>query len=282
MFSFNAGRLPDFLIIGAQKAGTTWLRALLRQHPDVYMPGREIHFFNNKRNYRRGVDWYKRRFLLAGSATHVGEKTPGYMWTNADAVSTDLPNSHRRVAEVLPDVKLIAIIRNPVDRAISAYNHHLTRGRIPPRLSMDRLLFGDHTDLCRRHGILSTGIYEQQLRDYLEIFDRDQLLVLTFEKDVVENPERGIQKTCSFLDLALNFAPDAPSKARHVHSFSKARAHLNYWLPIPFALTWPVDLISTPWKRSAPAAVRDRLRNFYAPHNERLYTLLGRRIEQWG
>jgi hypothetical protein len=68
--------LPDFLIIGAQKAGTTWLRALLRHHPNVYMPDREIHFFNKEHNYRRGLDWYARHFRGADGNKRMGKRRP--------------------------------------------------------------------------------------------------------------------------------------------------------------------------------------------------------------
>lgn len=273
--------LPNFLVIGAQKAGTTWLRSLLRDHPGVYMPGRELHFFNKDRNFARGREWYAQQFAAADDGQLIGEKTPNYLWTNVPPEGSDASNSHLRIAETCPDAKLIAILRNPVDRAISAYNHHLCRGRLPPHVSMERVLFGDHQALCRRHGILSMGMYDRQIKDYLTVFDRDQLLVLIFEEDVVKNPEGGLKKTCSFLGLdrtAISKEPDAP---HHVHSFSKARTYLNYWLPGPLFLTRPVDFFSSPWKRTPPPETRTRLHNRYAEHLEALYELLGRRIDAW-
>lgn len=273
--------LPDFLIIGAQKAGTTWLRALLRDHPAVYMPGRELHFFNKDHHFNRGVDWYTKQFAAADEQQLVGEKTPNYLWTNAPSTGSDAANTHRRIAETCPDVKLIAILRDPADRAISAYNHHLCRGRLPPHVSMERVLFGDHTAFARRHGILSMGMYDRHLQDYLDVFDREQLLLLIFEEHVVNNPEHGLQKACRFLDLdrsSISRPPDAP---HHVHSFSKPRSYLHYWLPVPFFLTRPVDLFASPWKRTPTADTRARLREYYTPHLEALYDLLDTRIEAW-
>jgi len=273
--------LPDFLIIGAQKAGTTWLRALLRHHPNVYMPDREIHFFNKEHNYRRGLDWYARHFRGADGNKRIGEKTPNYLWTNVPDTGSDAPDPHQNIAETLPGVQLIAVLRDPVARALSAYNHHMARGRLPPHLPMDRVLFGDHQRLCRRHGILTMGEYDRHLRDYLSVFDREQLLVLIFEEDVVDEPERGRQRTCSFLDLDPALIAEESDEARHVHSFSKPRAYLNYWLPVPFVLTQPVDLFASPWKRTPSPETRDRLREHYAPHVDPLADLLDRRLDAW-
>jgi hypothetical protein len=274
-------RLPEFLIIGAQKAGTTWLRALLRRHPAVYMPDREVHFFNKDPHYEQGLDWYARWFQAVDDGQLVGEKSPNYLWTNVPAEGSDAPNGHRRIADAIPDVQLIALLRDPVDRAISAYNHHLCRGRLPPHVSMERVLFGDHQHLCRRHGILTMGAYDRHLKDYLEVFDRDQLLVLIFEEHVVADPDAGLRRACAFLDLDPARVEAEPGAPRHVHSFSKPRAYLHYWLQLPLVLTRPVDLFAQPWKRKASPEMRARLEAHYAPHAEALYDLLGRRIKTW-
>lgn len=273
--------LPDFLIIGAQKAGTTWLRALLRRHPDVYMPDREVHFFNKPHNYRRGLDWYTRHFRKIDPDKHIGEKTPNYLWTNVPEEGSDASAPHRNVAETLPDVQLIAVLRDPVARALSAYNHHMARGRLPPHVPMHRVFFGEHQSLCRRHGILTMGEYDQHLSDYLDLFDREQLLVLIFEEDIVENPDQGRQRTCSFLGLDPDRIAEESDEARHVYSFSKPRVYLNYWLPIPLVLTRPLDFFASPWRREPRPETRARLREYYAPHVEALSDLLGRRIEAW-
>src|SRR5947208_14127778 len=102
-------RLPDFLIVGAMKAGTTSLAAWLRAHPDVFMPPqKEIHFFDAQ--WERGVPWYADQFAGAPEGALVGEATPAYMVTTAFL---------DRMASVVPNARLLVVLREPVARAWS-------------------------------------------------------------------------------------------------------------------------------------------------------------------
>lgn len=125
--SQSPGRLPTFLIIGTQKSATRWLRYNLGRHPDVFTPKvSEVSFFDV--NYDKGLDWYRSHFADAGDAKAVGESTPGYtMWTRRPR------RCAKRIAADLPDARLLAILRNPVDRCYSAFIHHQAMGRIPPK-----------------------------------------------------------------------------------------------------------------------------------------------------
>src|ERR671919_2133494 len=106
-------RLPTFLVIGAMKSGTTALINSLGKHPDVFALPSEIHFFD--RFHDRGLDWYRERFAKARGQGAVGESTPEYMY---------LPHARERIVRDLPGVQLIAILRNPVERAYSHYWHN--------------------------------------------------------------------------------------------------------------------------------------------------------------
>src|SRR5215216_7751234 len=121
--------LPDFLVLGAQKAGTTALYAYLRRHPQIAGPSwKEVSFFD--RHYARGESWYRGNFpsrpatwlarRRAGAEPIVGEASPGYLFH---------PHAPQRVATLLPNVRLIALLRDPVDRALSHYHHELALGR---------------------------------------------------------------------------------------------------------------------------------------------------------
>jgi hypothetical protein len=255
---------------------------MLRQHPQVFMPTREVHFFNKDDRYRRGMGWYEQFFRGAGPTQVVGEKTPNYLWTNGMPPATDATTTHRRIARLLPDVKLIAVLRDPVPRTLSAYKHHAARGRLPPDAPVDEALFGAHAARAQRHGILSMGRYDEQLADYRKVFDTDQLLVLLFERDVVAAPHEGLRRACSFVGVDADaFQPQEPDAPRHQHGMSKARAHLHYALSLPLPLTWPLDLLFDPWTPTPSDDVVARLRRHYAPHVGRLQHRLDVDLAAW-
>src|SRR6188508_2795579 len=109
--------LPTFIGIGAQRAGTTWAYNCLAEHPQVFMTRKkELHFFYV--NYSRGLDWYAAQFAGAGSAVARGEITPDYLYH---------PEALSNIARDVPDVRLFVILRNPIDRAVSAYALHAQR-----------------------------------------------------------------------------------------------------------------------------------------------------------
>ena len=120
--------LPTFLIIGAQKSATRWLRLNLGLHPSVFTASRELEFFNNRERYQDlGTSWYRDQFEGWAGEAIVGEATPGYMfWRHHPEVVAE------RIQETLPDVRLIATLRNPIDRAQSAMVHHIEGGTLPP------------------------------------------------------------------------------------------------------------------------------------------------------
>jgi hypothetical protein len=188
--------LPNFLIIGAQKAGSTWLVYNLRRHPEVFLAPREVHYFDKDFNYAKGLGWYEKRFKRAGDKKAVGEKTADYLWANGRGVEGHMPHVHRNVHETLSDARLVVVVRNPVERAISAVNHIVRTGRVSPFIHIDDLLLGDKRVLVEGHGVIDCGRYHRQIAAYLELFDRSQLLILVFEEDVVADPASGLRKVC--------------------------------------------------------------------------------------
>lgn len=272
----------DFLVIGAQKAGTTWLRDMLRQHPEVFMPGREIHFFNKEENLGRGVGWYEEQFERAREGQVCGEKTPNYLWVNCPEGGTDVPGSHERIALCLPDVKLIAILRDPVERAVSAYNHHLCKGRFPPYASMAEALFGRYRDTALRHGVLSMGRYELQLSAYLDVFDPAQLLVLGFEREVRERPGETLRQVCGFLGVDPSCEFKDITEPRNVRRETALEVWARYALPSRLANSIDVTRkFLPPMKRAPEADTRERLIEWYRDEVEDLRRRLNRSFESW-
>jgi hypothetical protein len=207
--------LPDFLVIGAQKAGTTALYAYLRWHPAVLGPSwKEVSFFD--RHYARGEAWYRGHFPnrlrlgLAGRRTGreplVGEASPSYLFH---------PLAPERVAALVPDVRLIAILRDPVERAFSHYNHEVALGREPlsfeqaiereeqrTRGEIERMLADPSyfSHAWWNHTYVARGRYAEQLRRWLAVFPRERLLVLASE-ELSTRPAAAYADVLHFLGL---------------------------------------------------------------------------------
>jgi hypothetical protein len=251
--------LPDYLIIGAQRAGTTSLHRYLIQHPGVRTTLRTkgVHFFDT--GYGRGMSWYASRFPTRLTAWYVarrhgvelrtGEASPYYLFH---------PQVPARVAEHLPQVKLIALLRDPVGRAYSHYQHEAARGfetlsfeeaieAEPARLAgeEERMLAEPlyHSFAHQHHSYLARGRYAEQLERWLARFDERQLLVLSSERFFAE-PEATFARVLEFLELPA-FPPGAFER------------HNGY------------DY------RTMGEEVRGRLAEHFREPNRRLYELLG-------
>ncbi len=201
--------LPDFILIGAQKSGTSSLHHVLASHSGVYVPPGEIHFFDVddieqhpdffvrvgrgrqrrwvihdlERDFETYVAWYRSWFRRAEAHQLIGEDSTTYLASRL---------APRRIAELLPEVRLIAMLRDPVRRCYSHYWHNVGTGRAT--LSFEKTL-------RRRPGMLLTrGYYRDQLSRYLRHVPRDRLLVLFFE-DFVADPQRVTDQACAFLGL---------------------------------------------------------------------------------
>ncbi len=275
-------RLPDFLIIGAQKCGTTWLAAMLRQHPDVYMPDQEIHFFDKAGNYEKGMDWYISHFEGAEDRRRVGEKTPDYFWADGRGGEGHMPDVHRHIHGHLPDVKLIVTLKNPVDRAVSAVKHLIRTGRISPLHRMDDLLTGEKSALLDSFGVFEVGRFFTLLSSYLKLFRRDQILVLFFEEDIVQRPNEGLKKVCAFLDIddAFRFS----GMAQKVNRFNGCKLHLiaRYYFPFLSPLTNVLGRLLPESDYLPSKPVLRHLHGLYQEENRRLFDLLDRHSpESW-
>lgn len=241
--------LPGFLIVGAQKAGTTSLLDLLCQHPAVAAPVRkEVHFFDHE--FARGPDWYRAHFPRARAATVSGEATPYYLFH---------PLAPGRAAEVVPEARLIVLLRDPIDRAFSQHNHERVLGF--EQLDFDAALAAEAARLAgeeerlvaepgyrsfghQHHSYLARGRYAGQLERWLECFPRERILVLSAE-ELFADPVATVAEAQDFLGLE-RLAP-ADTAAKNARSYA------------------PIE-----------PATRERLRAEFAADNARLYELVGR------
>ena len=252
----STGALPDFIILGATKCGTTSLYHLLAQHPQVEPAAtKELHYFDNLVD--EGIEWYRRCFPAPrtwedGRRTITGEATPDYLFN---------PLVPERMAEALPQARLIALLRNPVDRTYSHHRHLVRAGRetrtFEEAIETERvkLLGKEKGGTSERedraglnggmtYGYLARGIYVDQLLRWSKFFREEQMLVLKSE-DFFGRPREALKVVLGFLGL-----PD--------------------WEP----QTWEVRNRGT-YERGMDPGTRRRLEGFFEPHNRRLYEYLG-------
>lgn len=258
----NPGAVPDFLIVGAQKAGTTALFAALARHPQVLGALRkEIHYFD-LRTETHSLGWYRGHFPPAGLLSKVrgqrmiaGEASPSYLL---------FPDCAARIAQACPAVKILVVLRNPVDRAMSHYYHNRRvsgdtvsqdmgheifseRDRVGTLL--DRLDQASVAERARaaRFAYLTRGHYAPQIKRYLHYFGHENVLVMTID-DLIDSMDGISARICDFLGV------DA--------------------IPLLFTKRNASD------QKSVDAETRDRLRRYYVLHNAALEHLLDREM-QW-
>jgi hypothetical protein len=243
--------LPDFLVLGAQKAGTTALYEYLRRHPQISGPSwKEVSFFD--RHWARGESWYRGNFpnVARTRGKHVGEASPSYVFH---------PLAPRRVQEVVPEARLIVLVRNPVDRALSQYNHEVALGRepLPFEEALDveeERLRGEQERMAAdpryfsrewwSHTYKARGRYAEQLERWLAVFPREQLLVLPSD-DLGSEPARAHAQVLEFLGASPQRLDSYP------------RVYEREYEPMK-------------------AETRERLAAEFEEPNRRLYELLGR------
>lgn len=182
---------PNLLVIGAQKSGTTWLHHYLNKHPSIFMSkNKELSFFDNKILNEENLISYFYNFKNTEDHLYKGESTPGYFFTNHKK-RIDIP---KKIKDVLgTKTKFILILRNPIDRAISAYFHHFKFGRINPNLS-----FRDN--LNRVPNIMLIGNYKYNYENWIKHFSEKNILTLFYE-ELKKNENIIKNKTLKWLGL---------------------------------------------------------------------------------
>ena len=251
--------LPNFLIIGAARSGTTSLYEYLSKHPSI-IPGigKEVYFFDKQ--FSKGINWYKSFFptKLSMSRTQnklqskclTGEATPRYL---------HYPHAPKRIFSMLTNVKLIVLLRNPIDRAYSHYQMEVDSGH--EKLSFEDAISNEEEKITNdmkkmeidenfysvnfyRKSYLTRGIYAAQIERWFEYFPKEQFMILKSE-DLYSNPSKIYKQVLDFLDLP-----------KHELNSFKAHRMRKYM--------------------SLESETRIKLNDYFKPHNEKLYKLLGR------
>ncbi|HSK15805.1 MAG TPA: sulfotransferase [Gaiellaceae bacterium] len=300
--------LPNFLVIGAAKAGTNALYHSLRQHPQVYMsPWKEPKFFAfespddlgfRAANGREAPvnktvvldrQEYERLFDGARGERALGEASPHYLYAE---------KAPARIKTLVPDMKLIAVLRNPIDRAFSSFQHLVRDGLEPlafgPALDAEPARIAENYAFLYRYTDL--GFYTRQLDRYAELFPDDRLLILLYD-DLRRDPQAISRQVFSFLGVDATFVPtmsEEPNRSgipriRLVHRLlnPSAPTKRRLWDATPGVLREPLLRLQTRMvnrnleRQSMPAEERERLQGVFGDEVAQLQKRLGRDLSHW-
>ena len=268
-------RRPDFLIIGAKRSGTSWVFSNLRRHPSVFARDKEIHYFDHQ--FHEGPDWYLDHFVGAGNDQVTGEATQTYMFD---------PAIPERMAGLAPDARLIAILRNPIDRAHSDYSYAVARGL--ETLTFDEAIERESERVAASYedflakSYVGRGFYADQLKNVERWYPRDQILVLIFE-EMVNAPVAELGRICRFLGidsaaqpppLSSRVNPTLRYRSQRVRNMTSGRTGLL------FRAVARLNQVRDDYPAMSEAA-RAHLADVYGEPNRQVENWLGRSIEPW-
>lgn len=241
---------PNFIIAGAMKSGTTSLFYDLIKHPQIVPPKnnvKELNFFNfwyPKSTFNKGFDWYVDQFEDLNEGQITGEATTSYMFSSSIA---------RCIRDNFPDMKVIFILRNPVDRTYSQYNH--TKRKMIETLSFEDAIKAEENRLSLGRGFektyfsyLAKSRYSEQIYDWYTTLPNENLLVIQAE-EYFNNPKEELQKVFKFLGVNSRF--DASPFSHRNETEEKYKNKFDHNL-------------------------RKRLENYFKPYNQKLYSIIGR------
>ena len=269
--------LPSFVVVGAQKAGTTTLHRVLRRHRQIHLPAtKELHFFDQ--HFDRGLDWYSSQFRPRFWQRAVGEATPVYAYRK---------EVRQRLIKSLPDARIVMLLRNPVDRAYSHYWHDLRRQELARHdrgvhatfeeaIANERpyifahLIGGDAPRMFKenwgkRLAYVRRGEYMDQIEPFLEAYGRERLHIMLLD-DFAADRESSLRDLFGFLGVWRGAARRIPSD---VHANRYRRPDVEGRMQVSAYV---------PMSEETRAAMVEH----YRPYNERLAALLGRDLSGWG
>jgi hypothetical protein len=198
---------PNFIGLGGQKCASTWLYAVLKDHPDTYVSTpKEIDFFS--KFYENGFQWYEKSFAAAHGKRAIGEISPSYL---PDC------NAPARACEYNPSFRVVVSLRDPVDRAYSNHLHEIRLGHY----SGDDLSF--EAGLANNPMYVEQSRYGKHLARWLKYFPREQLLVV-LQEEITSNPRREAHRLCEFLGLDTRHIPPAAAARVNDGYLPKSRA----------------------------------------------------------
>jgi hypothetical protein len=296
--------LLNFSIIGAAKAGTTAIAKALEQHPEVYMaPNKETNFFSLKdrqldffegsvskeylANSCLDIESYRGQFIDVSTEKAVGEASPSYLY---------FPNAASHIRDYNPKIKLIAILRNPVERAYSNFLHHLRDDLETTNDFAEALSFEDErieANWWWGFHYAKAGLYYNQVKAYLNIFPAGQIKIYLYE-ELLNSPDFLFQDIFRFLDIDDNFTPDLSIREnktgvpknkflnRFLRDGNLLKASLKPLLPFKLRKQLIAKINSHNLERpSLDSEFNTQLSIFFRDDILKLQDLIGRDLSKW-
>ena len=272
----------DFLILGSQKGGSTWLYNTIRKHPLVNTPRHELHYFSNDENYNKGVEWYHSHFSGTTEKMICGEKTPEYLTVIPTKNNKTNTLTCQRIHQYNDRMKLLLVLREPIARLASAVNHMYRTRRIAPWVSVHDLILGKERRPAEEFSLLENGLYYENLIEYYKVFSRAQIKILFFETDILTQPAKTLESVCDFLEIPFEsrFFPSLGEK-QNEYQMSLPAITLNYIVPFLRPLSNRLNHIFPAYKSKIDPETKAFLQNFYGPSNEKLERLVGTLPRGW-
>ena len=295
--------LPNFLIVGAAKAGTTSIHAYLQQHPQVFMcPVKETNFFAFEGealnflggiskgylvNFATNISDYRAQFQGVNNEIAIGEACPSYLY---------IPKAVERIKCYIPDVKIIVILRDPIERAYSHFLHHL-RDRLVPYTDFDQALKLESQRIADNwwwdYHYTQVGLYYQQLTRYFDNFGRQQIKVTLYD-DLQADSLAFIQDIWQFIGVEKNFFPDMSAK-HNATGIPRYRAldalikesnlikTIYQLLPAKFRqpITAKITKSNALWKPPLTPEIRQNLLDLYREDIVKLQDLIQQDLSHW-
>lgn len=256
-----ARRLPQCIIIGARKSGTRALIEFLDLHPRIKKASDEMHFFDEEQNYPKGLEWYRRKMPYSYADQITVEKSPAYFITRY------VP---QRIKTMNSSIALILVVKDPVKRVLSDYTqtliNRIRKGK--KYLSFEQTVLNGDGSVDSSYKPIRVSLYHRHLSNWLEVFPKEQILIVDGDT-LIGNPVEELAKVERFLGLS--------------HQINQERFHFNEtkgFFCIRDSIRPDMDRCLSKTKgRPHPAVsleVVEKLTNFFRPHNEIFYKMVGR------
>jgi hypothetical protein len=275
-------RLPDFIIVGTAKSGTTSLARFLNSHESVFLPRPELHYFNNDKNYKKGVMWYSNMLLKdidKNADIHsilLGEKTPAYSYYTKCA---------ERIKTTIPNVKLLWIFRDPVERSFSNYLH--TRKKGAELLDFHTAITKEKKRIRKKKfvGYIERSKYVDQVEHFLNYFSFSQMHFMLFE-DTMLSPSKELNKVADFLGIS-HFPPELPYY--HSNPTVMPAWPFSLWLIRKivgqnnrlYDMVRKINEVKPGTKPEMPRDISTKLQEYFKPYNRRLSKITGLDLSIW-